>query len=818
MKKFILAYCADNRSAANKIDADLQAAGIQFEHLPIQEADSQGDLGQRLQKTSKPVLLLISDNFLKSAACMNNIMLHLQNLERSNRVMVVIVDGYYFSNAAGAQHIPTTFERVSNVIQYMNYWQEQYLDMRKRRRSISAEQEGVFNARLRVIRGISTEIGEFLRYLRGIDYLKHQQFTHDRYRVFFERTGQQQLYTSFALTQMEEEPEEKPAQENNAPSPNVPSENSNLANPASDSSPSPTFPGEQTDSHNEEGEEEGKEDPTPGQVESPTPPTVTPQVFSEEIPTTDEVLDVENPQQSDQVVESNAGIPSSIIDAIMEEEERDMEASVEEEEELSEKESYDLLQSIYEEEEEETIAEEQSPTAEVAPPSHEEAIDTEPEEDLPMSDIEDWEDQLEEAEELFEDGHAEQGLERMQELIHQYPDHIEIRYAYAQVLHTYLNKPDAAIAQLETLGERYPTEVRAQILIGEIAESQGNYELAIAHYEEALNRNPDIPGVDFQLGMLIAEYQEGKEKLAARYLKRALKKDKDDPETNYQYAVLLNEQLDKTPKAIKLFERCLELNPEHPFANYDLALIYYNEGQLDLASEYYEQAYLINPELKTPANDLAFGMKQQEKVAKLEQSVSQTLAKAAGGMEPQEVVTTPVVEVAVEEEVDEMIEELEELDVHVEVAEEVEEEEPEPVEEAALVLITGATSGIGRATAQLFAKEGYRLLLTGRRQDRLEAMQQSFEELYGSRPEILAFDVRDANAAQKAIDDLPAALKDIDILINNAGLAKGFAPIHEGELRHWEQMIDTNIKGLLYMSRLISPFMVERKRGFIINV
>ncbi len=131
------------------------------------------------------------------------------------------------------------------------------------------------------------------------------------------------------------------------------------------------------------------------------------------------------------------------------------------------------------------------------------------------------------------------------------------------------------------------------------------------------------------------------------------------------------------------------------------------------------------------------------------------------------------------------------------------------------VFITGATSGIGRATAMEFARHGHPLVITGRRQERLEEMQRELQQISHEAVDILCFDIRDKNACTQAIASLD---KPIDILINNAGKAKGLAPIHEGEFDHWEEMIDTNLKGLLYITRLISPSMVERKSGHIINI
>ncbi len=133
------------------------------------------------------------------------------------------------------------------------------------------------------------------------------------------------------------------------------------------------------------------------------------------------------------------------------------------------------------------------------------------------------------------------------------------------------------------------------------------------------------------------------------------------------------------------------------------------------------------------------------------------------------------------------------------------------------VLITGATSGIGLGCARKFAENGDRVILTGRNAEKLEAIRQDLSAK-GTEVLTLTFDVRDRNAAQKAIEDLPAEWQQIDVLVNNAGLALGMEPEYEGNLDDWETVIDTNIKGLLTMTRLIVPDMVRRDSGHIINI
>ena len=131
-------------------------------------------------------------------------------------------------------------------------------------------------------------------------------------------------------------------------------------------------------------------------------------------------------------------------------------------------------------------------------------------------------------------------------------------------------------------------------------------------------------------------------------------------------------------------------------------------------------------------------------------------------------------------------------------------------------LITGASSGIGRATAITLAKAGFSLILCGRRQERLDELKNKLSTL--GRMHTLNFDIRDKDAVFKAIDSLPSDIKAIDVLINNAGNAHGLDPIEKGSLEDWDAMLDINVKGLLYVSKAILPGMLHRESGHIINV
>lgn len=134
------------------------------------------------------------------------------------------------------------------------------------------------------------------------------------------------------------------------------------------------------------------------------------------------------------------------------------------------------------------------------------------------------------------------------------------------------------------------------------------------------------------------------------------------------------------------------------------------------------------------------------------------------------------------------------------------------------VLVTGATAGFGKAIATRFAQNGYDVCITGRREERLNALRDELQKQYGVQVITLLFDVRDKKEVTNAIEQLKTKIKTIDILVNNAGLAAGFGTIDEGDTNDWDLMIDTNVKGLLYVTRQIAPLMKAKASGHIINI
>lgn len=135
-----------------------------------------------------------------------------------------------------------------------------------------------------------------------------------------------------------------------------------------------------------------------------------------------------------------------------------------------------------------------------------------------------------------------------------------------------------------------------------------------------------------------------------------------------------------------------------------------------------------------------------------------------------------------------------------------------------IALITGASSGIGEACAHVFARQGFDLVLTGRQTEKLEKLAEALNIQFNTKVAVSAFDIRNKEAVQHNLETLPAEWKKVDVLINNAGLSKGLEPINEGSTDDWDLMIDTNVKGFLYVTKVVSNWMIANKSGHIVNL
>ncbi|MEL7020457.1 MAG: SDR family NAD(P)-dependent oxidoreductase, partial [Bacteroidota bacterium] len=432
------------------------------------------------------------------------------------------------------------------------------------------------------------------------------------------------------------------------------------------------------------------------------------------------------------------------------------------------------------------------------------------------------------AQAYFVNGQIAEGLQMYQQAVEQHPDHTDLRYQYAVALLKQQNDFTAAKQQLEQLLTVDASNSAAHFKLAELAEMDSDMAMAKTHYEQVAALAPDYPQLDYRLGMVHLAQSNPQHLKAAQYFKQAIQKQSQMADAYYQLALLLKEHAQKPEKAVKFLQKTLQVNPEHAYAAYDLARLQHELGNTTEAAAAYAKAIVIDPDLRTSEQDqLYFSIAPtvdpqvlqdaQDEIAQLHALLTASEAtiaeREAAILQRDATIAERDADVA---ERDNLIANKEttiaEQLAHINVLE-------KPAHPIKTVMITGATSGIGRATAELFAREGHRLILTGRRVERLRELEADFKNEYQhSQVQLLPFDVRDTQAIEEAMTQLTEEWQAIDILVNNAGLASGLAPIHEGELADWERMIDTNIKGLLYMTRAITPQMVARRQGHVINV
>jgi NADP-dependent 3-hydroxy acid dehydrogenase YdfG/Tfp pilus assembly protein PilF len=393
-----------------------------------------------------------------------------------------------------------------------------------------------------------------------------------------------------------------------------------------------------------------------------------------------------------------------------------------------------------------------------------------------------------------------------------------------------------AARELHQFIQANPKHAHAHYQLALIEIGNEHFAEAKHHAEQAVKLQPDSSNYHLALGRILFHFYAENPEASEQSFKNAIQLNPANTAAHYEYAMLLHEVLKKPKKAINHLELTLAINPEHPFANYDLALIYYGMKKRTKAARHYEKAFTINPELRTPDNDIAFWyetylttdeieLDDEEKVIlDPEEALLYEMDKTGTDTDFAEIILeTEVLPEGIEDDL--LDEEVQQLIAQEE--ENLKEQVPAvtafiPSGNSAVavktILITGATSGIGRATAIRFAREGHRLILTGRRAERLKELSAELHDLYNNDITTLEFDVRYLSAAKTSFNSLGPEWENIDLLINNAGLAKGLDYIHEGDVKHWEIMLDTNVKGLLFMTRIIAPGMVARKQGQIINV
>lgn len=885
-----LAYCIDNLPIAEGIEKALAPTNYSFSHHYCKKAGNNQPIADQLQHHDGPILLLVSDNFLKSLSCMEKALRFIQTKNR--QIIPVVVNGRKMDEASGQYvDVTTKFQKIGDIIPYINYWQNQYLDLRAQRKSIEAASDfdkESFSEHLRVLRQVSSEASEFLRVLRNMPHYEFEEFTDNHFEVLFDFLEDEEAWEALqtiapnlavdttpnvdleetdasqeediSTSEEVDEAEDFDIDLTEIPGIEFLEGSENIAkiiqNRRSEEQPEPlSLPDEEEEEAliNEEVEpEEPSEVPTPDKEHHLFDD------FEEEIE--DDIYE--------ELLEERAGGPASEKDEIEEEHAEDSDPAPEvfvpeekePEEEIEEEEEADALEDDFDEE----LVSSEHPADQFVASKTGFVEDTELtleetiEEDIPPA--EDLDEELTEEEEekvkelleqafsLMNAGQLEDAFTYMEQATVRFPNSTDIKYHYALMLAQNTSDFDSATAQLQDLLAIDKEHLEANFLLGELMEIQENYPEAQAYYEQVTQIEPSFQNVYARLGTIALAQSDPDKKKVMKYFKRALKINKKHVDAHYQYALLVNEFKGDSKKAIKYLKKTVDLNPGHPFANYDLALLYFQMGNKEDARTYYLKACEINPELKTMENDLAFGnvmknkkRKKPKKAFNKEKSAAKPIIQAEKdrleelepslevdkaddlqlGLSEDQVSATPIDEKEEEihssshEEFAELQEKINTLEQLLSEKEALEKQQPRINK---TVFITGASSGIGRATARIFAANGYRLIINGRRQERLLDLKEELTSAYGTELILLPFDVSKNEEVELAVASLPTEWKSIDVLVNNAGKAKGFSPIHEGDLVHWEEMIDVNLKGLLYLTRVVTPGMVERQSGHVINV
>ena len=785
MTKIILAYCIENQFVAAKI-ANVLASKIDIEKVIFDSDNGIAVLQKQAQNNSSRVLLLVSDNFLKSENCMNNALHILQDLGNQERLMPIITEGVY-SKDGNSQffNVPTSFERVSNVIQYMNHWQDKYLELR--RIKPTSDEDFEFSERVRVVRTISSEIGELLRYMRAMEYFTYNQFEDSNFFILFQALGM-----------------------------NVPEEIAEASKKVAVSHTA--FPNERVGSHIKTGENGLYHQP---HIQVEKPPIVESAVANIDNShfTLDELID-DIKKNDKPLVESTGNNGASNFHQIIDEVVNEDSIMADKISDTPEDSDTDEIQNIFNHDSNEPAetdlkslfddvpmtppqyfnSNSVNPNIDAFPPVTEIKLEDVQEEESIKNEVSRIFNQVEDTETVFEFENITQPIDNqlitneiplnketaylngkaeiLIPVIHDTPleenkskvaeakaalskDPLdnELRYNYASEL-VQENRYQDTIEQLEILIENDRTHVEAYILLAYAAEQSGDYLLSLSCLEKVTLIKPTYSGIFYKLGMLLNEHFKSQKRKALHYFKEAVSHDPQNADAYFQLGKIELEQSADFNKSIEYFQKAMIHNPQHADAAFELAKAYYEIGDREQAAALYMRAHESNSQFKSKINDEIFRYE------------------------------VPVPEPLVQ-----------------------------PINDNGMTaLITGATSGIGRATAEIFAKQGYRLILTGRREDRLTEVKEQFEKEFNNKNQILNFDVRDLDSVKKAVDSIGEELKNVDILINNAGLASGMSPIHEGDINDWELMIDTNIKGLLYMTRAIAPQMVARRKGHIINI
>lgn len=693
-----LAYTAEDQETAYAIEAQLEG-WLTFEHFSVDQANEGPILADLLEKQYRnqgSVLLLVSDAFIRNP---NTMLDGMRLLQMGRQLLPVMLEG----RAAGPDAPSALVEPQSQIMQYVGYWQNRYLDLRRQARELSEEAGEDFDRYYRKIREISGQANDTLHQIKDDPWRRSlAELQIDSYRQLFIWLDKDELWKSYSSTAIQEPIPPPPAK--------------------------PIIP----------------ENQAPADDEAPKP---------EELTKGDQYLSTQAaPLPSDSLGSSSA--------------------------------SYEA----------------EAPT---------ELTNDGPDE---LTQALSW---VQNAWQMAEQGDVDSAIALLETGRDSLPDQYELQYHLALMLATERGDTSASRIVIDELLAKAPNQPDALFLSGELYEAAGEAENALDQWETLADFDADYPDLAYRIGNLLFAQFPDRQYDAATWLKLAIKADPEAADARFNYALLCINTLDKPERAVKELRIVTDQQPTHAAAHFQLAELLREQGEMDLARAAYLRARELDGSYATDGNEASFNQAILIQQTELDSQKEIYEAKLA---EQRESFQSALQELhqQVEDLQAGLKEDQDNLDqLSLELADLA---AAERTGEGKIALISGASSGIGRATAIRLAIAGYKLILTGRRQERLGELAKELAEEYQTESQLLVFDIRERIATQQAIDGLSEDWQVIDVLINNAGKAKGLAPVHEGELDHWDEMIDTNLRGLLYLTRAVSPGMVSRKQGFIVNV
>lgn len=701
MPPIALAYSIEDQSSARMIADDL-STHVDTEFFGVEAATGKAILAGMLDTFTGPIVLLLSDNFLKNANCIFGLK---SIIDARKDVVPVFISSRSYDETAEEVVVTQVDLRMPHFREtYGKYWKDQYRELLGKVDNTYLDQNLTFRHHLERIHSIRDGIDELLSDLGSSTPVTEDRLEQDHYKLLFAVLDAPELYRDYA-------------KERNIRLAAIPGMG-DLPETFSEGAAAGAVDVE--DEQAEEVEPEAREEPN---------------------------LTVSSSEES-----TSAAVKTAAKDA-----------------------STEIPSPI-------SVRGESS--------GYELDVDTQ---------AEVW---ISRAWSLYEQGETEDGLSLLAGGREALPDHPDVAYNYALMLAMDTEAPRVALMEVQKLLEEFHDHAGALFLSGELSLLAGDYSGANLDWLQLRDVDPLYPDLNYRLGVLIGEHFPERSSEALTYLRRASRDEPLNGDARYRYAMMLYTQLGSEKKAIKWLKRAIDVTPDHAPAHYALATLMHKRGKLTAARNAYRTAVHFDSAYDTPTNRIAFAQKVRMKSDssnrgdKALRRLKERIAELESELESRETSADPTSTAPA-------------------AAPTAPRHKPGT---GKIAFISGATSGIGRATAYALAEDGYNLILLGRRTERLEELRDDFEQLHDTTSMLITVDIRDRTQLIEALNELPDEWQAVDLLINNAGKAKGFDPIQAGAYEHWDEMIDVNLKGLLTLTREITPWMVKRQSGTIINV